>query len=101
MKGRLLESLRGIGEIHAGGRLLRTTRYELSLWAPDEAAPSGDTPETEPRVDGHIDITGMAESVVLAGPEHLVLTLEDGRRLQIQLTSSGGSIAGYGWLPRG
>jgi hypothetical protein len=48
---------------------------------------------------GHIDITGIAEAVVLAGPRALTLTLEDGRRLAFELTGTGGGIVGRGWLP--
>lgn len=86
MSRRLLESLNGIGEIHASGLLLRRTHYELSLWS-------------DGSVEGRIDITGIAEAVVLAGPEALTLTIEDGRRLGIQITSSAGDIVGRGWLP--
>jgi hypothetical protein len=93
---RLLESLRGAGTIHAGDTLLRQTRYELSVWSNDDSR--GD-PHAAGNVDGHIDITGIAEAVVLAGPGTLTLTLEDGRRLAFQLTSSGGAIVGRGWLP--
>lgn len=100
MARRLIESLSGTGAIHAGERLLRVARYELSVWTNDEAqAPGGDS-KAAPRVDGHIDITGIAEAVVLTGPESLILTLEDGRRLAFQLTSSDGAIAGRGWLPQ-
>ena len=48
---------------------------------------------------GRIDITGIAEALVLAGPGNLTLTLEDGRRLAFDLTNSGGGIVGRGWLP--
>ena len=51
------------------------------------------------RVDGHIEIGGIAEAVVLAGPGTLTLTLEDGRRLAFELTGTGGGIVGRGWLP--
>ena len=98
MTRRLLESLRGVGDVHAGEVLLRTTTYALSIWADDEPAPGGD-PNAVASIDGHIDITGIAEAVVLAGPGTLTLTIEDGRRLAFQLTSSGGAIVGRGWLP--
>ena len=100
MARRLIESLSGTGAIHAGERLLRVARYELSVWTNDEAQPPGGDSKTDPRVDGHIDITGIAEAVVLTGPESLILTLEDGRRLAFQLTSSDGAISGRGWLPQ-
>jgi hypothetical protein len=92
--------MRGVGAIHAGELLLRTTTYELSLWSDDDQprAP-GDVVTSIATVDGHIDIAGIAEAVVLAGPGTLTLTLEDGRRLAFQLTGSGGGIVGRGWLP--
>ena len=100
MPRRLLESMRGVGAIHAGDLLLRTTTYELSLWSDDDQPrPPAEVVTSIATVDGHIDITGIAEAVVLAGPGTLTLTLEDGRRLAFQLTSSGGGIVGRGWLP--
>jgi hypothetical protein len=99
MPRRLLESLSGVGAIHAGDVLLRTTAYELSVWsdyppgAPDKAH------EAVASIDGHIDITGIGEAVVLAGPGTLTLTIEDGRRLAFELTGTGGGIVGRGWLP--
>jgi hypothetical protein len=100
MTRRLLETLSGTGAIHAGDRLLRMAHYQLSVWANEESAGAGEDPTANPRVDGHIDITGIQEAVVLAGPDSLVLTIEDGRRLAFHLTSSGGGIAGHRWLPR-
>jgi hypothetical protein len=97
MTRRLLGSLRGVGAVHAGNLLLRTTAYDLSLWT-DDAMPSEDA-DSAPTIDGHIDITGIQEAVVLAGPGMLTLTIEDGRRMAFQLTSSSGAIAGRGWLP--
>jgi len=98
MTKRLLESLSGIGAIHAGERLLRKARYELRLWSDDQAPAPPEDPQAVARIDGHIDITGLAEAVVLAGPDILTLTIEDGRRIAFQLTSSGGDIAARGWL---
>jgi hypothetical protein len=97
MTRRLLESLSGVGVIHAGALLLRTTSYELMIWSDDQPPSPGD--ESKPSIDGHIDITGIAEALVLAGPGTLTLTIEDGRRMAFQLTSSAGGIAGRGWLP--
>jgi hypothetical protein len=95
---RLLESLNGVGAIHAGGLLLRTTTYELSVWSDDQPGAPGEDPAAVARIDGHIDINGIAEAVVLAGPGTLTLTIADGRRMGFQLTSSGGAIVGRGWL---
>jgi hypothetical protein len=100
MPRRLLESMRGVGAIHAGELLLRATAYELSLWSDDDLPRAADeVARSIATIDGHIDITGIGEAVVLAGPDTLTLTLEDGRRLAFQLTSSGGGIVGRGWLP--
>ncbi len=99
MTRRLLESLSGVGEVYAGDVLLRTTPYELSLWSDDQSPAPGDDPAAPTSVEGHIDITGIAEAVVLAGPDTLTLRLQDGRRMAIKLTTSRGAIVGRGWLP--
>ena len=109
MARRLLESLTGIGSVCAGDLLLRTTPYELSIWLDEDvAAPedgrSGDDSSVKPRaassvcIEGHIDITGIAEAVVLAGSESLTLRLQDGRWLMFSLTGTGGGIVGRGAL---
>jgi hypothetical protein len=97
MSKRLVESMRGVGAVHAGDLLLRRTTYDLSLWAEDQMAVGGSS--TPPKIEGHIDITGIQEAVVLSGPGTLTLTVEDGRRMSFELTSSTGAIAGRGWLP--
>lgn len=89
----------GTGAIHAGDVLLRTTTYELSVWADDRQPASDKDLEAGASIEGSIDITGIAEAVVLAGPGALILTLEDGRRLAFELTGTGGAIVGRGWLP--
>jgi hypothetical protein len=115
MARRLLESLTGIGSVYAGDLLLRTTPYQLSLWLDDDpAATQGGSPRDDssvtPRagapvspvspvsIEGHIDITGIAEAVVLAGSESLTLRLQDGRWLAFSLTGTGGGIIGRGGL---
>lgn len=99
MTRRLVESLSGVGVIHAGELLLRTTSYELRFWSDDQPATPGEDHNRVVSIDGRIDVTGIAEAVVLAGPGTLTLTIEDGRRMAFQLTSSAGGIAGRGWLP--
>jgi hypothetical protein len=96
MMKRLLERKSGLGAIHADGLLLRATRYNLSIWSDDQ---HGADPKAIASIDGHIDLTGMGEAVVLAGPANLTLTIEDGRRLAFQLTNTAGGIASRGWLP--
>jgi hypothetical protein len=100
MGQRVLETLRGIGEVYAGDVLLRRTRYELSLWTDDEAANREVGSDAIVNIDGHIDITGIGEAVVLAGPGQLTLRLEDGRRLSVVLTGTGGAIVGRGGFQR-
>jgi hypothetical protein len=98
MSRRLVSSLTGVGSLYAGGQLLRTTPYEVSLWS-DDQVPVAPGVEAVTAIDGHIDITGMGEMAVLAGPDELTLELQDRRRLVIRLTSSGGAFEAKGWLP--
>jgi len=93
MSKQLLQSLTGVGAVHAGDVLLRNTAYQLTLWSDDSRGSSDNA-----SVVGHIDITGIQEAVVFAGPGSLILTIEDGRRLAFQLTSTHGEIVGRGWL---
>ena len=97
MSRRLVSSLNGIGSLYAGDQLLRTTSYELSLWSDEQDSGAG--VEAATAIDGRIDITGMGEMVVLAGPDTLILELQDRRRLAIKLTTSGGAFEGKGWVP--
>jgi hypothetical protein len=93
MGRRLVDSVSGTGSVHAGDLMLRSIAYTLSFWVDDDASarPEGPVPMT---VDGHIDISGMGEAAVLAGPEALTLTLEDGRRITFRLKSTFGDIVG-------
>ena len=90
---RLVETLKGVGDIYAGGELLRTTPYELQVWSVDGATPAV-------HIEGHIDVSGLGEAVVLAGPDALTLRLDDGRTLGFVLTASTGHIVGRGGLER-
>jgi hypothetical protein len=91
---RIVESLSGVGEIYAGDVLLRSTPYRLSVLRDDDSPADA----TAPKIEGHIDITGIAEAIVLAGPQALTLRLEDGRRLEFALTNTGGTIVGKSGL---
>ena len=97
MARRVLESPRGVGEVYAGQVLLREVSYALSVWVEDDVSPDPHS-QGATNVDGHIDITGISEAVVLAGPGELTLRLQDGRRLQFVLTGTGGAISGRGGL---
>jgi len=94
MARHVVESLVGVGEVYAGDVLLRSIPYQLSVWRDDDPSRDGNTVA----IDGHIDITGIAEAVVLAGPQALRLRLEDGRQLQFLLSDTGGRIEGKTWL---
>ena len=94
MAKRLVESLEGVGAIYAGDMLLREVPYRISVWEDDAVA----TGTAVTSIEGHIDISGMGEAVVLAGPDSLILHLQDGRRMPFQLTSSTGAIVGRGGL---
>lgn len=96
MSKHLLETLTGTGRIYADGRLLRTTPYHLSVWSDDESQAGHDRASAV--IDGTIDITGIGEAIVLAGPDALTLLLEDGRCLPFVLVGTGGRIVGRGAL---
>jgi hypothetical protein len=96
MSRRFLEELHGTGSIYAAGELLRTTRYHLTVWAESGSSDPHDPARIE--IEGHVDLTGMGEAVVLAGPADLALVLEDGRRLPFRLVGSSGRIIGTGGL---
>ena len=93
MARRLVDSVTGIGSVQAGNHTLRATRYRLSFWVNDELpAESGAAPPQT--VEGHIDISGIGEAAVLAGPDTLTLTLADGREIAFRITSTAGDIVG-------
>jgi hypothetical protein len=94
MARRVVESLTGVGEVYAGRELLRSTSYRLSVFQDDDPRAN----EGGAKIEGHIDITGIAEAIVLAGPQDLTLRLEDGRQLHFALTDTGGSIVGKAGL---
>ena len=98
MAERIIEALNGIGDIYAGEVLLRRTPYRLSLWSDADPPAGGESPDDRVNIDGHIDITGIEEAIVLAGPNSLTLRLEDGRRLAFSLTSTNGRVVGRGRL---
>ena len=97
MTKRLVESLKGVGAIYAGDTLMRSVPYQLSVWSEGEAS-GQDGSDAATTIDGHIDLSGMGEAVVLAGADTLTLKLQDGRRMVFQLTSSSGAIVGRGGL---
>jgi hypothetical protein len=86
MARKVVDVLSGFGDIYAADELLRKTTYRLEVFAEDGEAGG------PPVIEGSIDITGMGEAIVLAGPRELTLELEDGRRMPFTLTSTTGRI---------
>ena len=96
MARRLLQALTGTGDIYTGDRLLRQTPYQLSVWARHDSPGEDDDKYAIGEIEGHIQIAGMGEAVVLAGADSLVLKLQDGRRLPFAILDTGGRIVGRG-----
>ena len=95
MARRLIDSVTGIGSVQAGNHTLRATQYRLSFWVNDDQPHQSDAADTAaPTVDGHIDISGIGEAVVLSGPDTLTLTLADGREIAFRIKSTAGDIVG-------
>lgn len=98
MARRLLQALSGIGEIYADEVLLRSTPYQISIWAKHDLPTETDDRLAVGAIEGHIDIAGIGEAVVLAGAKELTLRLQDGRRLAFKIVDTGGRIIGRGGL---
>ena len=94
MARREAERLSGTGTILVGDVVVRTTHYEISVVADAE----GSGPEGGVTIEGSIDISGMGEALVLAGPGPLTLRLEDGRRVVFTLVSTSGRMQIEGGL---
>jgi len=93
MARRLVDTVSGIGSVHAGGLTLRATRYNLSFWIDDDAPVQSDAGKPA-IVDGQIDITGIGEAAALSGVDRLTLTLADGREIAFRLKNTSGQIIG-------
>jgi len=92
MSKHLVEELKGVGKVYSGDSLLRITNYRLYIWREEETTPAVEA------IDGQIEISDVAEAIVLAGPEALTLQLEDGRRLPFALTATHGGLVARGAL---
>ena len=86
----MTKELRGEGEIYAGDRLVRRTRYRLIVSKGDASSASG--------VEGTIELATEGEAMVLARVDQLTLLLDDGRYLTFSLTSPDGRIRAHGGL---
>ena len=83
----MIEELSGEGEIYAGDRLVRRTRYRLSISAGDASHVSG--------IEGTIELATESEASVLARVEQLTLLLDDGRYLAFSLAGPDGRIRAH------
>ena len=86
----MIEELRGEGEIYAGDRLVRRTRFRLSISKGDTSSAGG--------VEGTIELATEGEAIVLSRVERLTLLLDDGRHLAFSLASPDGRIRAHGGL---
>ena len=86
----MIKELRGEGEIYAGDRLVRRTRYRLSIREADASSTSG--------IEGTVELATEGEAIVLARVEQLTLLLDDGRYLLFSLASPDGRIRAHGGL---
>ena len=86
----MIRELNGEGEIYAGDRLVRRTRYRLRI-NEGNASNAGD-------IEGAIELATEGEAIVLARVEQLTLLLDDGRYLAFSLASPDGRIRAHGGL---
>ena len=86
----MIQELNGEGEIYAGDRLVRRTRYRLRINKGDASHASG--------IEGTIELATEGEAIVLARVEQLTLLLDDGRYLAFSLASPDGRIRAHGGL---
>ena len=86
----MIEVLSGEGEIYAGDRLVRRTRYRLSISDGDAASAHA--------IEGTIELATEGEAVVLTRVEQLTLLLDDGRYLAFSLAGPDGRIRAVGGL---
>ena len=86
----MTEELSGEGEIYAGDRLVRRTRYRLSISKGDGSDAGG--------IEGAIELATEGEAIVLGRVEQLTLLLDDGRYLAFSLASPNGRIRAHGRL---
>ena len=86
----MIRELNGEGEIYAGDRLVRRTRYRLRISEGESSSANG--------IEGTIELATEGEAVVLARVEQLTLLLDDGRYLAFSLASPDGRIRAHGGL---
>lgn len=97
MSSRTVTISEGVARLYGGEVLLREVLYRLTRSVNDVGMvrPS----EANGPIEGTIDLGDMAEAVVLAGVDDLALQFDDGRRLAIALSSTGGRFQVRGVPP--
>jgi len=97
MSSRVITVSEGVAKLYGGSVLLREVLFRLTRTVDDTALvrPS----EATGPLEGAMDVGDMAEAVVLAGVEDLALQFDDGRRVAIALSSTGGRFAVRGVGP--
>ena len=93
MAQRLVDTVTGIGSVHAGNLILRATRYRLSFWINDDLPAHSIEANSATTVDGRIEISGIAEAAVLAGSIGMLASASIGAR-----QASGGRAARLGMI---
>jgi hypothetical protein len=89
---KLLDTSLGSGDVHdTNGHLIGVGQYELHLFREVHADPSGKAHKFE-EIEGNISGIDAQERV----GEPLVLTLEDGRKLDFSFQDSDGTIIARG-----
>jgi SnoaL-like polyketide cyclase len=97
MSRRVITVSEGVARLYGGSVVLREVLYRLTRTVDDSGhvRPS----EATGPLEGTMDVGDMAEAVVLAGVEDLILQFDDGRRVAIALSSTGGRFAVHGVWP--
>jgi hypothetical protein len=101
MPSRVVTVSEGVARLFGGAVLLREVVYRMTRTV-DDSGPVRPSEAVGP-LEGMMDVGDMAEAVVLAGVDDLVLELDDGQRISISLTSTSGrfEVRGVGPEPGG
>src|SRR5262245_4656770 len=97
MAARTVTVSEGVAKLYGGAVFLREVLYRLTRSVDDTRMmhPS----KAHGPIEGTMDVGDIAETVVLAGVDDLVLEFEDGRRMAIGLTSTHGRFEVRGIAP--
>ena len=97
MSTRVITVSEGVAKLYGGSVLLREVLYRLTRTVDDTGMvrPS----EASGPLEGTMDVGDMAEAVVIAGVDDLVLQFDDGQRVAVALTSTRGRFEVRGVAP--